>query len=35
MLFNPKHKKKIKVFWGVMGALLIVSMILLYMPILF
>lgn len=33
MMFNPKHKKKIKVAWSILAALVIISMILLYAPI--
>ncbi len=35
MLFNKKNKKAIKIFWGIMGAVLIISMIMLYAPIFF
>ena len=33
MLFDRRHKKKIKVAWMVLSILIIVSMILLYAPI--
>lgn len=32
MLFDPKHKKKVGIVWGILCALIIVSMILLYIP---
>ncbi|AKM84320.1 MAG: protein of unknown function with transmembrane region [Candidatus Campbellbacteria bacterium GW2011_OD1_34_28] len=35
MIFDKKNKKIIKIFWMVLGALLIVSMILLYTPLFF
>jgi len=34
-IFNKKHKKAVKVIWGIIGAVIIVSMILLYTPIFF
>ena len=33
MIFNPKHKKKIKVIWSILAVFLILSFILLYAPI--
>ena len=33
MIFNPKHKKKIKIIWSVLAFILILSFILLYAPI--
>jgi hypothetical protein len=35
MLFNKKHQKVINGFWIVVGLLVILSMILLYFPVLF
>jgi len=33
MLFDRKHKKKIKVAWAILSILIIVSMVLLYAPL--
>ena len=35
MLFNPKHRRKISIVWGIICAFIIVSMILLYFPALY
>jgi predicted nucleic acid-binding Zn ribbon protein len=33
MLFNKKHQKKIQVIWAVVGAIVMISTILLYSPL--
>lgn len=33
MLFEKRTKKIVRIIWGVLGVLLIVSMVVLYMPI--
>lgn len=35
MLFNPNHRKKIAIIWGVLVVLIIVSMVLAYIPSLY
>ncbi len=35
MLFHPKNKKRLQTIWMVLGILVAVSMILLYIPVLF
>ncbi len=35
MLFNKKHRRKVGIAWGILCALIIVSMVLLYFPILY
>ncbi len=35
MLFHRKHRKKVGVIWGILCALIIVSMVMLYLPILY
>ncbi len=32
MLFDPRAKKAIKIIWGILVILIIISMIMLYMP---
>lgn len=33
MLFNKKHQKKIQIIWGILAALVAISMVLLYFPV--
>jgi len=35
MLFDPKHRRKLNIAWGILCALIIISMILLYLPALY
>ncbi len=35
MLLNPKHRKKLNIFWGIFAILIILSMVAAYLPALY
>jgi hypothetical protein len=35
MMFNPKHRKKIQMFWTIFAVIVALSMVLMYVPSLY